>query len=267
MPGRRGKETEFERGYLEIDFPSAPFDSAWQLLVRSARVYFSNFIFLAAVTLVVFLPGKAALQLAFYWLDVSKSGIIAYAGMDLSDLVLGALSASAAIYGLLEYFRSGRAAPLGPSLRWGLRQWPKMVWTQFKVEVTITLWGAVFLIPGIVAMVRLVFTEPLVAIEGDRENEVLSRSRELSRGRGWLIFAVMAPVLIVELAAPFLVLNAIGGTSASRPVMALVDSLLSVGGQWATVIVLLMYLGTVPARQTSGVGNPARGRRLGHETP
>ena len=35
--------------------------------------------------------------------------------------------------------------------------------------------------------------------------------------------------------------------TASRPVIALVDSLLSAGGQWSTVIVLLMYLGVAPA--------------------
>jgi len=249
MPARRDKETRFQRGYLEIDFPSAPFDSAWKLLRDSARVYFANFGFLAAITLAIFLPAKAALQLVFYWLDVSKSGLGAYLGMDLSDLILDSLVVPAAIYGLLGYFRTGKTAPIGRSLQWGWRQWPKMLWTKFKVEITITLWGAVFLVPGIVAMVRLAFTDPIVAIEADRESAVLNRSRDLSRGRGWRIFAVLVPTLIVELAGPFLALDAIGGATASRPLLALIDSLLSVGGQWATVIVLMMYLGTVPAVQ------------------
>jgi hypothetical protein len=252
MPAPRGAGREFQQGYLDVNFPSEPFDSPWRLLLASTRVFFANLGFLAMVTLAIFLPGKAALQIIFEWLDVPKSGLAAYLGMDLSDLVLGSLAAPAAIYGLMERFRTGKTAPLGRSLRWGLRQWLKMLWTRLKVEITITLWGALFVIPGVVAMVRLIFTDPIVAIEGDRAPAVLERSRDLSRGRGWRIFAVVIPVMLVELAGPFLIFDAIGGSEASRPVIALVDSLLSVGGQWAMVIVLLMYLGVVQAKHAAG---------------
>ena len=263
MPVGRALDREFQRGSLEIDFPAEPFDSAWKLLLGSARVYFANFGFLAAVTLAVFLPAKAALQFIFYWLDAPKGGVAAYLGMDLSDLVLSALAVPAAIYGLMERLRTGKRAPLSRSLRWGGRQFAKMLWTKIKVEITITLWGALFVIPGVVAMVRLVFTDPIVAIEGDRENAVLPRSRDLGRGFGWRIFAVLVPVLIVELAGPFLILDGVGGSSAPRPVIALVDSLLSVFGQWSTVIVLLMYLGVVPAKTPA----PARRNRTGSGDP
>ncbi len=271
MSGRRSNQPrfgcssmqrEFQQGYLEIDFPSERFDSPWKLLVGSARVYFANFGFLALLTLAVFIPVKFALQLVGYWLDVPKGGLAAYLTMDLSDLVLSALAVPAAIYGLLERFRTGRAAPLGESLRWGRRQWAKTLWNKFKVEITITLWGALFLIPGIVAMVRLVFTDVIVAIEADGEPAPLERSRELSRGSGWRIFAVLAPVMIVEFAGPFLALDAAGGSAASRPIIALVDSLLSVGGQWATVIVLLMYRGLVPAVKPPDIkANSRRARK------
>ncbi|HEY1240701.1 MAG TPA: hypothetical protein VGF16_09100 [Bryobacteraceae bacterium] len=246
MPARV-KESEFERGYLEIGFPSQRFDSAWNLLLLSARVYFSNFPFLATVTLIVFLPAKLAIQLVSDSLDVPKGGLAAYLTMDLSDLVLGALAVPAAIYGLLERLRSGKAPPLTRSLRWGWRQWGKTLWNKLKVEITVTLWGALFLIPGIIAMVRLVFTDAIVAVEADKVTAVLERSRDLSRGIGWRIFAVLVPVMIVELAVPLLILDAIGGSSAPRPLIATVDSLLSIGGQWSTVIVLLMYLGVIPA--------------------
>ena len=253
------KQREFERGYLEIGFPSERFDSAWKLLLRSARVYFSNLAFLATVTLIIFLPAKLAIQLISDALDVPKGGLAAYLTMDLSDLVLSALVVPAAIYGLLERLRTGHAPPLGRSLRWGRRQWAKNLWNKFKVEITITLWGALFLIPGIVAMVRLVFTDAIVAIEADKVLAVLERSRDLSRGIGWRIFAVLVPVIIVELAGPFLILDAVGGSAAPRPVIAIVDSLLSVGGQWSTVIVLLMYLGVVPEPKSA---QPRRGAAL-----
>ena len=261
MRAPQASDREFQQGYLQIDFPSDPFDSSWKLLRRSARVYFSNLRFLAAVTLAVFLPAKLALQLILYWLDVPKGGIAAYLALDLSDLILSALAVPAAIYGLLERFRTGITAPVGRSLRWGRRQWPKMLWTKLKVEITITLWSALFLVPGIIAMVRLIFADPIVAIEADREASVLERSRTLTRGLGRRIFAVLVPVLIVDLAGTVLVLDAIGGASAPRPLIALVDSLLSVAGQWSTVIVLLMYLGVVPspkAGSRKSAGKPAR---------
>jgi hypothetical protein len=162
------------------------------------------------------------------------------------------------VYGLLEFFRTGKAAPLGRSLRWGRRQFAKTLWNKFKVEITITLWGALFLIPGIVKMVRLIFTDAVVAIEADRETAALDRSQELSRGVGWRIFAVLIPVTLVEFGGTYLALDAVGGTAAPRPVIALVDSLLSVGGQWSTVIVLLMYLGMVPAEPKPAARKPRR---------
>lgn len=253
-----GMRRQWQQGFLEVNFAIARFDSPWNLLLHSARVYFANLGFLATLTLVVFLPVKLALQLISYWLDVSKGGMAAYLTMDLSDLILSALAVPAAVYGLLEYFRTGRAAPLGPSLRWGRRQWTKTLWNKFKVEITITLWGALFIIPGIVKMVRLIFTDAIVAIEADRETAVLDRSQGLSRGFGWRIFAVLIPVTLVEFGGTFLALDAAGGTAAPRPVIALIDSVLSVGGQWSTVIVLLMYLGIVPAAQPAAPKPAAR---------
>jgi UPF0716 family protein affecting phage T7 exclusion len=124
-----------------------------------------------------------------------------------------------------------------------------MLWNKFKVEITITLWGALLVIPGVVAMVKLILTDAIVAIEADRESEALERSRELTEGRRWRIFGVLLPVMVVELAGTFVVLDALGAGTSSRVVIALVDSLLSVGGQWSTVVVLLLYLGIVPVEK------------------
>jgi len=242
-------ERDFRQGYLEIDFAVEPFESAWRLLLRSGAIFFSNFGFLAALTLLVFVPVKLALQFVAYLLAIPKGGLTAYLMMDLSDLVLSALAVPAAIYGLIHKLRTGKTAPLDRSLRWGWRQWGKTLWNKFKVEVTITLWGALLIVPGVVAMVRLSLTDAIVAIEADRESEVLERSRELTKGRRWRIFWVLLPVMVVELAGTFMVLDAFGVTTSSRPLLALVDSVLSVGGQWSTVVFLLLYMGIVPAEK------------------
>ena len=238
----------FQKGFLAIDFPAAPFRSPLTVLLRSASVFFGNFPFIAAVTLAVFLPVKAAIQLLCWMFDVSTNSLTMYLLLDLSDLVLASLVTPAVIYALVARFRGDPAPPIAEALRWGRRQWGKTLWNKFKVEVTIMLWGALLVIPGLVAMVKLIFTDQIVAIEGDRESEVLQRSRDITEGRRWLIFSVVLPVLIVELAGTYFILKAFQGSEYSRPLLAIVDSVLSVGGQWTNVVALLMYLGLTRER-------------------
>ena len=238
-------DRDFRQGHIEIDFLTEPFHSAFRLLVRSAVLFFANLRFLAAVTLLVYLPAKLALHFVLYLLDVPTSGMVAYLAMDLSDLFLSALVIPAVVYGLVAKFRGGQTAPVRESLRWGRRQWGKTLWNMFKVEVTVALWAALLLIPGLVAMVRLVFADVIVAIEADRETEVLARSRVLSKGHAWRIFFVLLPLMAASLVGSFLILGAFEKAADSRVVMAVADSLLSVGGQFTTVAVLLMYLGVV----------------------
>ncbi len=238
-------DRDFRQGRIEIDFPTEPFHSVWRLLVRSTVLFFANLRFLAAVTLLVYLPAKLALQLVLYVLDVPTGGIVTYLALDSSDLVLSALVIPAVVYGLVAKFRGGQIASVRESLRWGRRQWGKTLWIMFKVEVTVALWGALLVIPGVVAMVRLIFTDVIVAIEADRETDVLARSRELAKGHGWRIFLVLLPLMAASLVGTFLILGACEEAAYSRVVMALADSVLSVGGQFTTVAILLMYLGVV----------------------
>jgi hypothetical protein len=245
-------DRDFQRGYLPVDFVVEPFDSAWRLLIRSAQVFFSNFGFLAGVTLAVVLPVKATLQFACYLADIPTGGMTNYLLLDCSDLILDALVIPAAIFGLVEKFRTGTAAPVGRSLRWGCRQWAKSLWNKFKVEVTITLYAALLLVPGLIAMVKLSLVDPIVAVEADQVTEVLQRSRDLTENHRWPIFRALLPLMLIELGATFLVLDVFAGHTSSRPLIALVDSALSLGGQWSTVVALLLYLGLVPVEKAAG---------------
>jgi len=243
-------ERDFRKGHIEIDFPAQPFDSPLGLLGESVRVFFSNLLFLATATLVVYLPGKLAAQFLCYLLDVPMDGLLSYFVLEISDLVLSALVIPAVVYGLIQRFRTGRPAPLGESLRWGQRQWLKTLANQIKVEITIALWGALLVIPGIAAMVRLIFVDVIVAVEADLEDDVLGRSRALTQGRRWRIFFVLLPLLVLDLAATFLALDRVQVVTHSRAAFAIADSILAVGGHLVTVASLLMYLGTVQNRVT-----------------
>jgi hypothetical protein len=241
-------DRDFHQGYLEIDFATVRFASPLPLLRDSLRVFFSNLPFLAAATLVIYLPGKLVTHFLCYLLDLPFAGVISYFVLEISDLLLSALVVPAIIFGLVHRFRTGRAPALGESLRWGRRQWFKTLANQVKVEITIALWGALLVIPGVVAMVRLTFVDVVVAVEADLEHDVLGRSTRLAQGRRWRIFFVLLPMLVLNLAA-FLALDRVGAPN-SRVAFALADSILAVAGQLATVAVLLMYLGTVQKRVT-----------------
>jgi hypothetical protein len=214
-----------------------PFDSAARLLARSARVFLGNLPFLAGITLAVFLPGKLLFQLIGYVLDLPPEGIASYLLMDFSDLLLGALVAPAAIHGLTT------GASFAASLRRGRQLWSRMLWARFQVEITVTLWALLFFVPGIVVMMKLALTEAIVAVEGEREPQPLARSRELTEGRRWRVFFVMAPLLALDFVGSFVILSLLPDVAHSRLLLALADSLMAVVSMWTTVAGLLIYLG------------------------
>jgi hypothetical protein len=234
-PGRSGS--------LTIDFSPPPFRSPIDLLVRSVSLFFGNVAFIVTSTLAVFLPAKAVVHFACWALDLSTKGLTMYAALSASDLVLASLVTPAVIYGLVARLRGKPVPPLGEALRWGRRQWGKTLWNRIKVEVTVSLSLLLLVVPGVMAMIRLVFTDAIVAIEGDRTAAVLDRSGALSEGHRWRIFFVMLPVAVVEMVGSYFVLGAFSSPTSSRTLLAMMDAALSAGGQGATVVVLLMYLG------------------------
>ena len=243
-------DRDFRQGHLTIDFPVTPFDSALPLLRDTLRVFFANLPFLATATLVIYVPGKLAAQFACYLADIPFEGVLSYLLLMASDLLLSCLVTPAIVYGLVERLRKGRKAPLDECFRWGRRQYGRTLANQIAVEVTVTLWGALLVIPGVVAMMRLVFTGVVVAVEGDLESQPLVRSKQLAEGRRWRIFAVMLPMLVLGMLATFVVLDRIQAATHSRAAFAIADSVLAVAAQLDTVAALLMYLGITQKRVT-----------------
>jgi hypothetical protein len=160
--------------------------------------------------------------------------------LDIGDLVFEALIAPAVIFGLVMKLRTGKSAPLSESMRWGRRLWGKSLWNRFKVEITIALWSLLLFIPGIIAMIKLIFTDPIVAIEANRTSQVLDRSRELTNGHRWRIFLALLPALPINLLHMYASLRSL---QYSPWLMPPIDSVFAVAEQWMTVLVVMMYLG------------------------
>src|SRR5205085_5213161 len=164
-------------------------------------------VLIAMITLAVFVPGNLMLQFICEVLDIPISGIPFYLLLEAVDLILAALVVPALVYGLIGSMRSGAKPAIFECLRWGRRQWRKTLWNDFKVNITVILWGALLVVPGIVAMIRLIFTDVIVAVEGDLEPNPMERSSELSNGRRWRMCAALAPIALLNMAAMFMILD------------------------------------------------------------
>lgn len=241
-------ERDFRKGYIEIEVPVQPFDSPVSLLGRALLVFFANLPFLAALTLLIYLPGKLVTQFALFGLQVGPlAGGLVEAVV---DMLLTALAAPAVIFGIVAKMRGGRPS-IGESIRWGRRLWSRSLWNQFKVNITILLWGALFIIPGLFAMARLMFTDAIVAVEADRESDPLARSTEMTAGRRGRILAVIVPLIVLDFAGYWLILRPLRGTGHGPAVLALIDCLMAVVNQLGAVAALLMYLGSGSASPTA----------------
>lgn len=235
----------FSRGYLDLDFPVEPFTSAPRLLLRSAVVYLKGLPFLAGMTLLIVLPVKVAVQLVLSLLDAASSPTLSNLASVFSDLLAEAFLVPAVLFALVAQLRTGRLPAVGDMLRWGRRQYVKTLWNEFRAEITVALYTLLLIVPGIIWYVKLIFTETIVAIEGDLTSEVLDRSRRLTEGRRWRIFAVIAPISVLSLAVNALVLYGLRPAPDRWYEAVAAETALSLIGLWSTVAAFLMYLGLV----------------------
>ncbi len=231
--------------HIEIDFPVQPFRSVPRLLLGTGLIFLFNLHFIAGVTLLVYLPATLILQFLFSLLNVPTNGVLSYFLMSADDLVLSALLVPAILFGLTLNLRDGKLPPLADSLRWGMRQWGRMLWNTFKMEVSILLASLLLIVPGIIVAIDLIFTETIVAIEADCTPDVRERTKSLARGHRWRIFFAMLPISVLGLLGNMLVLKALGSAANSHVLLAVADTLLTVVGQLGTVAVLLIYLGLI----------------------
>jgi len=241
---RRGRQPS------ESALPFVPFTSVGAMLWRSLTVYFQNFGFVMRVTLVGYAPLKFAVFLSCQLAGVSPGGIAATIIRDFGDGVLAALVAPAVIYGIVSRLRSGELPSLGDCLRRGRRLWWKTLWNDIKAEITVGLRLALFVVPGLIAAVRLCFVEEVVAIEGDTQSEVLARSREISAGHGWTILFTTLPAVAMGFLNEWFLFSLMERLGLSWMLAAAIDCVMAIAGQWTTVLLTLMYLAFVPTQES-----------------
>ena len=157
--------------------------------------------------------------------------------------------APAVIYGIVTRLHSGRLPSTGDCLRRGRQLWWTTLWNDIKAEITIGLRLALFIVPGLVAAVRLCFVEVVVALEGKTQSDVLARSREITAGHGWKIFWTGLPAVAMGFVNEWLLFSLMERWGLSWMLAAAIDCVMSIAGQWTTILLTLMYLAFVSGKE------------------
>lgn len=236
-------DRELRTGYLEPRRLAPPASSALSILGATLRIFGQNLGFIASILLIIYLPGHLIYQIAAAAFEIPSNGVLSILLLDAVDLVLSSIAIPAIVYGLVC------TPAIGPALRWSRRQWGRMLRQQTLADITVLLYGALLIVPGVIAMVKLAFVPVVVAVEGDRSVRPLERSRELSKGQFWRIAGVLLPLSLMDGAAGFLLLGRISGVDNARVFFSLAECGLAIVGQLSTVATLLLYLDAIPAVQ------------------
>jgi len=174
--------------------PAAPAFSAGSVIGKSFSVWFANFVPFSIVTLAVYLP---VFVLAAFM--PGEGG----PGWNVMDRVLSTLASfvatGALTYGVLESLRGGRA-PVGELFGIGFRKMGAVFATSFRVGLWMILGTLLLVVPGVMWYCALFVAVPAVVVETGLASsaDALQRSRDLTKGSRWAIFAIALVVGILS---------------------------------------------------------------------
>jgi serine/threonine protein kinase len=137
------------------------------------------------------------------------------------------------------------------------RRWRPFLRTSIRVSLTVMLGFAMFIIPGLVVMVRYSLYAPVVLMEGLEKRAALKRANELSRRSRRTVIALLA----IQLLLPFIMGALVGFLSVKMK-----GGNLHIGSQSAGRIAPLFNIITVPLISITTALLYLKMRQLGGET-
>jgi hypothetical protein len=206
--------------------------SAGGVIGRSFSVWLRNFLPFSLVTLVVYVPVFALVA------AVPEGG----SGWDLVTRLLSALAdlviSGALTFGVLESLRGGRAS-VGALFRKGFGKMGTVFVVSFRTGLWLVLGTILLVVPAIVWYCALFVAVPAAVVE-DRlasSADALARSRALTKGHRWGIFAVMLVVFAVTVV----------GTLVAGVVLSLLGAVVAAWAQVLLVTALIALLSSLGA--------------------
>jgi hypothetical protein len=172
----------------------APPFSSGGVIGRAFSVWFRNLPAFAAVTLAVHLPVLVLAALA----PVNPAPAWAFADRVVSGLA-GLVVTGALTYGVLQSL-DGRRVGFADLFRTGFRKMGWVFLVSFAVGLWVMLGTLLLVVPGIVWYCGLYTAVPAVVVEEDLGvSGALSRSRELTKGNRYEIFAVALVTVVATI--------------------------------------------------------------------
>lgn len=178
----------------------------------------------------------------------AQAGLAAlYIGYAAIFILCSALSQAALVRATSAYLE-GRAATIGECVRAGIVKALPVIGLTILFAIGFFLGFMLFIVPGILLVVRWAVVTPALVEEGRGVMEAFGRSGDLTKGARWHIFALLIVTLVIvwlisaAATIPTLMLGINGLEYASTPaiILSLISSTLTTA-LWATVLTSLYF--------------------------
>lgn len=156
----------------------------------------------------------------------------------LLGFVLYALCQSVMIYGAFQDIR-GRPFDLGTSISRGFRRFLPVLGTSFCFGFVVLLGLALFILPGLIILTMYLVAVPVCVVEGLGPIRSLDRSRLLTKGYRWQIFAIyLVPIVLIAVVMFVLMIigSVVAGPTGSTIAAYLGSALLSTAEAIVTIV-------------------------------
>jgi hypothetical protein len=154
---------------------------------EALRLWRTNFALIAAIVLTVWLPGNLLGEYLIWHVPSDDDALRSYRVSAFIEGAFGAIYSAALVYALAQV-KKGRRPSYFEAIAVGFRNWGRLFSARFFAGIWILIGLIVFVVPGIVLMVRYAFLDAVVVLERAGGDSARRRSTELTRGFRWQIF-------------------------------------------------------------------------------
>jgi hypothetical protein len=169
----------------------------WDVLRRAATAVRTEWVFLLVLVLAIFIPvGFFEALIGEAEADEVSPGLILVAVTVVLGALMGEVLYSGAVAALLTKTPAGER----PSIARIVRElaWGRLITADILVSVVVVIGLVLLIVPGVVFLAWFAFVAPVIEIEDRGLRDSFRRSRELVRGRFWVVLVVVLAVTLAS---------------------------------------------------------------------
>jgi len=234
---------------LPTDLPVPDMLGVGSVLRHGFGAYFHHFGLIFKIVIAVWLPVELLKNYAYFKLGVQNS-TATWRIEGLLQEVVGTLVVPAIMFGIVETMRTGTRPSVRDCLRWTGPKWGATIGVTFRAGFIILIGIILLVVPGIVFMTWYAFVTQAVAVENRSKSDALRRSKQLSAGHRWTIFAVGVVIVLAWLVVVFTAAFSLA-VSNNWIVATGVDIVSDLALELPTVVFLLYFLYLVKREKQS----------------